>query len=100
MATIDQFLMNLPENIQNVNVSKDLIISHLHNEGHLSDEVAKDYLNNYHMLIIKGSWINRIWKRFKSFGKEDAYRYELAKFVNGDTNPVIELPHKGEEDEC
>ena len=94
MATLDGILMELSDHTQNVNIAKDMIISNLHNEGHLDDETAKMYLNEYHLILIKKSWIKRVWSRLKSFGQDDGYHYEFVKFQNCSTQDKITLPHK------
>ena len=73
---IDSTLINIEGNTQNANSVKDIVIRQLEIDGVITEEVALDYSENWHMVIIKLSW-------FKKLISDKDYYYRFVRFSLG-----------------
>ena len=75
---IDSTLSNIEELTQNANSVKELVLTTLLNNKIITEEIAKEYFENYQVIIIKHSWFKQWMDMFKK--DANAYSYKYVKF--------------------
>jgi hypothetical protein len=51
----------------NLQITKEVLLTNLFNNGHISKEVYDDYMLNYALQVKRPSFWNKFWKRLKGF---------------------------------
>lgn len=84
MATIDEQVLNIENDIQNANKVKDLVISSLVKQGLMSDADAIDYTERFHVMIYKGSWFKRFFDKYLKSDSNtiNGYYYRVVEMVD------------------
>ena len=76
---VDTLLMDMPTNIQNATMAKELVLDTLLKNKVITPIQYKEYMDEWQIIVIKRSWYKRWWDKF-SKGHEDAYIYKFVKF--------------------
>lgn len=79
----------------NCTIAKDLVVERLYLEGHISEAVLNDYLENYSIILKPPSTFNSIWSKLTSTPTEE--RFILVKNmsmvpIGGVQNPPPSKP--------
>lgn len=74
---LDNGLINLPQDTENYNLVKDLVIQKLLNDKIIDTQTAEKYILKYTIIIYKNSWFRRI--KDKLNGKEGIYTCDLVE---------------------
>jgi len=81
MAQIDSMLISIEEYTTNANLVKELVISRLIIDKVITEEQAKDYIENWQVVIIKPTWFERWAGKFK-IANPSNYRFKYLNFEN------------------
>lgn len=64
---------------ENLQTGKAVLLTRLHNEGHIDNDVYEDYMENYGLIIRKPSFFSSIWGKLTNKGEEERERLVLVK---------------------
>lgn len=76
--SIDQQLLELPNDTDNANSVKEIVINRLLVDGVITDEQALEYADKWQVIVIKRSWFKRWMQAFNK--TKDGYQYKFVKF--------------------
>ena len=76
--TIENSLITLEEDTKNANTIKELILTKLCTDGHISEEIKEEYSTVYNVVIIKRDWFTR-WAN-SLMGNKTGWAYKYIKF--------------------
>lgn len=79
MGTIDSILVEMEQMTKNANICKDIIIDRLLKDGHITPDIASDYISKWQIIVVKKSWFERWMEKFSN-DKPNSYVYKLVKF--------------------
>ena len=75
---VDTVLMEMPTNVQNATVVKEMVLNTLLKNKVITTTQHKEYVDEWQIIIIKRSWYNRMWNKFYK-GTEDGYSFNFVK---------------------
>lgn len=73
--TIDGVLIDIDETIENSTTVKNMVIARLHEDGLITNEQAKTYIEDWQILVIKKSWYKKVFSG-------DGWRFIFAKIAS------------------
>ena len=76
--TIENQLLQVPDNTVNANLVKDIVIQRLLDDGVITEEQANEYSEKWQMIVIKTNWFKRWMEKFGM--SKDSYQYKFVKF--------------------
>ena len=69
---ISSMILDMESNIENGTTVKNLVIAKLHENGEITDEIAKKYIEEWQIIVVKDSW-------YKKLFSGDGWRYRFVK---------------------
>ena len=83
MEAMDSFLVNIKSAYINSNVVKEVVLNQLLNDEAITDEQHAEYYADWHIIILKKSWLKK-WSDRVLKGDKDTYIYQYVKLSGGD----------------
>lgn len=79
---IDNILLEIPTQIKNAQIIKEIILEKLVEEKLITSEQANNFDDEYQLIIFKRSWYSKWWNNVTKGTKEELenYQYKLVKF--------------------
>lgn len=82
MATIDGVLMGMESEMINCETIKYIILKQLRKDLHITEEIEKEFNDDWQIILVKKSWFSRLFSKLKKNDNDlkDGYSYKLVKF--------------------
>lgn len=79
MGTIDGFLLEIETYTKNANITKDIVLARLANDGVITEEQLNNYSENWQIVIVKKTWFKKWMDKFCK-DESNLYIYKYVKF--------------------
>lgn len=60
--TVDNYLISLEEDTQNANVVREIVLRQLLADGHISEDLYRQYVEDWQVIILKYNWFKTLVK--------------------------------------
>ena len=83
---IDNQLLQMEQDLANYNKVKDIVVQKIVEEGYMSEEEGLEFVERCQVMIYKGSWFDRWFKKNMDSRKEDGYYMKIIEMSEKESN--------------